>query len=256
METFTNEPRVVASDDATPIIQLATAPRPIPPSPPRTFDFNKLILPGAIILAAVMISGSVLYSRLSNGTALIKDPGNAGPVEVTIGDSPVWGDQKAAVTVVEFGDYQCPFCKRYFDNVQSAIINQYVNTGKVKFVWKDFAFLGPESTWAAESARCAKDQGKFWEYHNYLYSHQGGENVGAFSKDNLKKFAAAVGLNITSFNNCLDSDKYAQQVQEETQYGSTVGVKGTPATFVNGVLISGAVPFSQIQAAIEAALKD
>ena len=220
----------------------------------RKMDKTKLILPGSIILAALLISGSVMYSRPS-GTAAIGDkPELAGPVKVDISGSPFLGAANASVTIVEFGDYQCPFCRLYFENIQKKLSEEYIGTDKVKFVWMDYAFLGEESMWSAQAARCAGEQDKFWQYHDHLYSHQGGENVNAFSKANLKKFAASLGLNTNAFNSCLDSDKYATEIQEQTQYGSSIGVTGTPATFINGVKISGAVPYSQIKAAVEAIL--
>lgn len=137
---------------------------------------------------------------------------------------------------------------------ETNIIKDYVNTGKAKFVWKDYPFLGQESKMAAQAGRCAKDQGKFWEMHNYLFSHQNGENQGTFSKENLKKFAVELGLNTNDFNNCMDSAKYEKAVNDALTYGQSVGVNGTPATFVNGKLISGAAPFSEFKTAIDAEL--
>jgi protein-disulfide isomerase len=249
------EPQLTDAPESEPIVLLADA--PIVPQPIRnSFDKTKLILPVAILLAGIMISGSILYNRLAAGQALIA--GNTQkqgqPVKVDLGSSPFLGNKNAPVTVVEFGDFQCPFCRSYFQNNQPSIINEYVNNGKVKFVWKDYAFLGQESMWAAEAARCASDQNKFWEYHNYLYSHQSSENSGAFSKNNLKKFAQTLGLDSTKFNSCLDSDQYAGDIQKETQYGNSIGVGGTPASIINGTFISGAVAYSEIKAAIEAAL--
>ncbi len=229
------------------------------PRPEPRFDKTKLLIPGAIIIAGLLVSFSVLYGRVGAGQALIA--GNdmlkqAAPVEVNIEGAPVLGDANAPVTVVEFGDFQCPFCERYFTDTQAGIVADYLNSGKVKFVWKDYAFLGEESTLSAQAARCAGDQGKFWEYHDYLYSHQGAENVGAFSKANLKKFAQAIKLNLPTFTSCLDSGTYASAVTESTKYGSSIGVTGTPATFVNGRLIVGAVPYTDIKSAIESALQN
>lgn len=198
-------------------------------------------------------------------------PGAKVDIKVTNSD-PSKGQANAKVTVVEFADFQCPFCgafsglsDRDVKSMQSRdatwqpaepnIIKDYVDSGKARFVWKDYPFLGQESNWSGEAARCAQDQGKFWEYHDYLYSHQGGENQGAFSKDNLKKFAVTLGLNATDFNNCLDNGKHTKDLQDAVTYGQSVGVNGTPATFVNGVLISGAAPYSQFKTAIDAALK-
>lgn len=256
MEQF--EPQLTESGDTEPVVIMADA--PVVTHAPAGFDKTKLILPGAIILAGLMISGSMLFSRLSAGQALLNNQQQqavvAGqPVQVKTDGNPMLGDPKAPVTVVEFGDFQCPFCERYFTHNQPAIINDYVNTGKVKFFWKDYAFLGQESFWAAEAARCANDQGKFWDYHDYLYSHQGAENSGAFSKAKLQAFAVALGLNSSQFNNCLNTDKYLAAIQQETQYGNSVGVQGTPTTFINGTLVSGAVPYSQLKSAIDAALE-
>ena len=125
-------------------------------------------------------------------------------------------------------------------------------------VWRDFAFLGPESFWAAEAARCANDQGKFWQYHDILFNRQNGENQGAFVKDNLKKFAGELGLDQTVFDNCLDGGKYTQAVKDDTDYGRSVGVNGTPATFINGEIVEGvnqADPFASFKNVIEKYLK-
>ncbi len=209
-----------------------------------------------------MVSGAVIYSRdgSTGQNALVggQQKVEIKKIDIEVKNAPMLGDANAPVTIIEYGDFQCPFCQRYAQNVQSAIISEYVNSGKAKFVWKDYAFLGQESLWAAEAARCANDQGKFWQYHDYVYSHQGQENSGAFAKPNLKKFAQALGLNISQFNNCLDSGKYTAFIQQETQQGSTYGVSGTPATFVNGRLVAdpngnsvGAAPFSVFKSAID-----
>jgi protein-disulfide isomerase len=240
--------------------------KPVPPMLPQhgtpdskpPFDRSKLLIPGAIILAGLIISASILYSRLEAGQTLL----NGSTVTVTpktkvsvnVAGAPMLGKTSAPVTVVEFADYQCPFCERFFKTNQSAIVADYVNSGKVKFVWMDYAFLGQESIWAAEAARCANDQGKFWQYHSYLFNHQGAENSGAYSKAKLKEFAVALGLNTAQFNTCLDSDTHLADVQKDTKYGSSLGVSGTPATFINGILITGAVPYSDIKSAIDAAL--
>ncbi len=107
-------------------------------------------------------------------------------VNVDSGSLPALGDPNAPVAVVEFADFQCPFCERFFSTTESDLIKNYVNTGKIRFIFRNFSFLGPDSTTAAEGAYCANEQGKFWEYHNYLYQHQGPENSGTFSQANLE----------------------------------------------------------------------
>jgi protein-disulfide isomerase len=109
------------------------------------------------------------------------------------------------------------------------------------------AFLGDESIWAAEASECANDQGKFWEYHDLLFQSQNGENQGAFNKDNLKGFAAKLGLDTAKFNECLDSGKYTAQVQSDSDAGSQLGVRSTPTFVVNGQPLVGAQPFETFQ---------
>jgi protein-disulfide isomerase len=117
------------------------------------------------------------------------------------------------------------------------------------------AILGNESQWAAEASECAAEQDKFWEYHDKLFDSQNGENQGAFSKDNLKKFAADLNLDTAKFNDCLDSGKYASAVQEQTQTGQQIGVSSTPTFVINGVPVVGAQDFNAFQQIIEAQLK-
>lgn len=174
-----------------------------------------------------------------------------GKVDVKNGNYPALGDSSAKVTIVEFADFQCPFCDRLQKDSFPSIKKDYIDTGKVQYYYRNYAFLGQESTWAAEAASCANEQGKFWEYHDYLFNHQGQENGGTFSKDNLKKFAADLGLDSGKFNNCLDTDKYKSAVEQDTSQGQQAGVNGTPALFVNGNIIVGAVPYTQIKAAID-----
>ena len=124
----------------------------------------------------------------------------------------------------------------------------------MRFGYFNFAFLGDESVWSAEAAECAGDQDAFWEYHDYLFSHQNGENQGSFSKDNLKGFAAAMGLDTKAFNTCLDSGKYTQFVQDQTNKARELGVQSTPTFAVNGQGVTGAQPFDAFQKIIEGIL--
>ena len=130
---------------------------PMSPAPKPPFDKSKLLIPGAILVAGLLVSSSVLFARLGTGQALIGGPqqtaGPVAPVEVDISGAPMLGQANAPITVIEFGDFQCPFCERYFKDTEASIIRDYVQTGKVKFIWKDYAFLGPESTRSAEAAR-------------------------------------------------------------------------------------------------------
>jgi protein-disulfide isomerase len=161
------------------------------------------------------------------------------------------GDPNASVTMIEFSDYQWPYCGRFATGAGRQIITDYVETGKVRFGYFNFAFLGDESQWAGEAAECAGDQNSYWQFHDYLFSHQNGENQGAFSKDNLKKFAADMGLDTQTFNDCLDSGKYTQLVQDQTNFGRQLGVQSTPSFLINGTGVVGARDFSTFQQIID-----
>lgn len=129
-----------------------------------------------------------------------------------------------------------------------------MDKGQVRFVFRHLAFIGDESIWAAEASECANEQGHFWEYHDKLFAEQGGENEGTFSRDNLKRFAADLGLDTEQFNQCLDSDQYRAKVQQESAEAQRLGVRSTPTVFVNGQLIRDGSNYQVLQTAIEAAL--
>jgi len=129
-----------------------------------------------------------------------------------------------------------------------------VGSGDVKFVWHNMAFLGPESVWAAEAAECAADQGRFWDYRDKLFAEQDGENQGTFDKDNLKRFAAEIGLDTQQFAACLDSGRHAEAITAERGQGMHEGVRLTPTLFVNGRKIEGVPSFDRIRQLVEDAL--
>ncbi len=166
------------------------------------------------------------------------------------------GDPNAPVKLVEYADFQCPYCMRYWKETEPQIIEQYVKTGKVYYEYHSVgAFIGPESGAAAQAAYCAGDQGQFWQYHDALYSHWTGENVGDFAAPNLKQFATTLGLDRSAFDTCLDSGKYASRIQQDVKDARAAGVQATPSFLINGQLLEGAQPFAVFQQAIEAALK-
>jgi len=139
--------------------------------------------------------------------------------------------------------------------VEPTLLKDYVDTGKVTLVYKNSAFLGQESVWAAQASECAADQAKFWQYHDLLFARQNGENQGAFTEDKLIGFAQELELDMTKFEPCLKNDQTLARVQADTQEGQTAGVRGTPSFFVNGVPLVGAQPIEAFRTAIEQALK-
>lgn len=233
---------------------------------PTESSRSNILIPAAIVVAGVVIAAAVLYGGGFGGRTTVPGAAQTPPPVVTgslADDDPALGDPNAPVTFVEFGDFQCPFCNRFFREAEAQIIERYVKTGKVRFVYRDFAFLGEESVRSAEAAECADEQGKFWLYHDRLYNfiwdnyfgkNQNGENVGAFSTGNLERLAAETGLDAGSFKECLSSRRYKAEVEKDTADGRAAGASGTPTAFINGKILVGALPFGQFEAAIEEAL--
>jgi protein-disulfide isomerase len=148
--------------------------------------------------------------------------------------APVEGDEDAPITIIEFGDYQCPKCKDWFQNEKSKITSNYITKGIAKLYFLDSAWLGDDSIAAAQAAYCADDQGKFIEYHSTLYTNQAGIQDGWANMDALKQFATDLELDAEMFNECLDSGIYADRVSHNTEVGASLGVVGTPYFFIVG----------------------
>jgi protein-disulfide isomerase len=165
------------------------------------------------------------------------------------------GDPNAPVKIIEYSDFQCPYCARFSKDTEQLLIDTYVATGKVYFEYHSFGeFIGPESVRAAEAAYCAGDQGKFWEMHDIIFANQTGENVGAYTDKRLTAFAKTLGLEMGAFDTCFSGGKYAQQVSQDAVDGRQAGVESTPSFVVNGKVLVGAQPFSAFQTEIEAIL--
>ena len=171
-------------------------------------------------------------------------------INVDVDDDPVLGNKNAPVTIVSFEDYQCPFCGRAFQQTYPLLKKEYIDTGKVKYVYRDFPLsFHPNAQPAAEAAECADEQGKFWEFHDGLYKNQ--ESLGLSLYTQL---ASQLGLDTNKFQQCVDSGKYRQEVQNDFAYGSQVGVSGTPTFFINGIMLVGAQPYQAFQQVIDAEL--
>jgi len=148
--------------------------------------------------------------------------------------SPVEGQDDAPITIIEFGDYQCPNCKKWFQQEKSSITADYILTGIAKLYFVDLAWAGDDSLMAAEASYCADDQGKYMEYHSTLYNNQGGIQDGWANSDSLKQFAIDLGLDSEMFDECLDSGKYSDRVSYNTQVATSNDVEGTPHFFIVG----------------------
>jgi protein-disulfide isomerase len=165
-------------------------------------------------------------------------------------DDAVKGSKDAAITIVEFSEYQCPYCKMYFENTYQQLLKEYVETGKVKYVFRDYPLdFHPEAYPAALAAECVRDQKgdeSYFLMHDKLF-----ENQETLSTANYEKWADELGANKAKFKECFDSDKFKDEILKDLTDGKNVGVRGTPAFFVNGRFISGAVPFEYFEAMIE-----
>lgn len=181
----------------------------------------------------------------------------SGPVEVPIDNSHSIGEPDAPVVIVEYTDFQCPFCSRHFQQTFPAIVEQYVNTGLVRYVFKDFPLnsIHPQAAKAAEAARCAGDQEQYVEMHDLLFANQQ-EWSGKDPINIFVGYAEQLGLDSDSFSECLTSGQYEAAVNGDLQEGIGFGVTGTPAFFLNGYPLSGAQPLSVFQQAIESLLAE
>jgi len=142
--------------------------------------------------------------------------------------SPILGDSNAPITVLEWGDYQCTFCYRFHETTLDIINDDFIKTGKVKLVFKDFPLNGPDSLLAAEASYCAEDQEKYWQYHDELYKNWGGERTGWITRESLDRFAVTVVLDLVDFNTCLDEHKYQNRVITLHEFGKEIGIDATP----------------------------
>jgi len=172
--------------------------------------------------------------------------------EVSGGSAPTLGSASAPVTIIEFSDFQCSFCKRFWAETLPKLKEAYINTGKARFIYRHFAILGKHSEQAALASECAAEQGKFWEYHDQLFKNQGGL---AFTEAKLKQYARDIGLNSGAFGTCLGTGKYKEKVERETLAAADLGGRGTPFFIVNQHLLVGAQPYVVFQKMIDEELK-
>ena len=187
-----------------------------------------------------------LIAELKKGGPALRIVMDAPRYDITVAAAdPALGSASAPVTIVEFSDFQCPFCQRVAPTLKQV---QKTYGDKVRIVWKDFPLtqIHPEAFKAGEAAHCAGEQGKFWEYHDRLFANQQ-----ALQADSLKKHAADLGLDTAKFNACVDSAKYGDRVREGVAQGSRLGVNSTPTLYVNGRMLSGAQPYEIIAAIID-----
>ncbi|MSS74626.1 DsbA family protein [Candidatus Pacearchaeota archaeon] len=205
------------------------------------------ILLGAVVLVGILyfMAGGSVTGNIISGSAL----GDFNSDDL-MDDDAVKGDSDAPVTIVEFSDFQCPFCGKWFLQTYPQIEKEYIDTGKVKMVFRDFPLnFHQYAQVAGEAAECVRDQGgddAYWEFHDILFTKQA-----QLSDTNVKAWAKAAGYDVTE---CLADGTFRQEVLDDMADGQAAGVSGTPGFLINGKLISGAQPFSVFKQAIDAAL--
>lgn len=248
-----------------------------------------LSVPAAIIVGSIIISFSILIGgdvirfkkpgSLANDTAptaptqnnqppaQAAPPEDSGPVQVSVDDDAVLGDKNAPVTLIEFSDYECPFCKRYFQETYPQLKKDYIDTGKVKLVFRDLPlpFHDPMATTEAIAANCAKEQGgdsAYYKFHDQVFTKTT-SNGNGLTKDQLYQIAKENGLNDANFRSCLDSEKYKDEVAKDNTDAAAAGASGTPTFFIgksssNGTITAtklvGAQPYASFKALIDSQL--
>jgi protein-disulfide isomerase len=234
---------------------------------------NKLV--ATILLAAILVSGALVYVgyNFANGNisedafevavnnyaakqqaAAQKAQAEASKPQLITqedltDDDAFLGEEDAPVTIVEFSEYQCPYCKRHFDQVMPQIKEKYIDTGKVKYIFRDFPLeFHDQALPAALAAECAGDEGndKYFEMHDKLF-----ENQADLSEEKIKELAEEIGLDMSSFDDCFDNETYKEEVEKDAADGKSIGVTGTPAFIINGWGLKGAQPFSEFEKLIE-----
>lgn len=206
---------------------------------------------GAGLLVAATALGVVLAVNVG---------GSEEAPTATTAEDRVLGEAAAPVTIVEYGDFKCPFCARFFAETEPRLRSEYIDTGKVRLVWRDFANIDAESPVAARAGRCAHAQDSFWEFHDSLYTYiwdtyySRGTNVEGQSVYPFEELAEQAGLDVARFTDCLQAGTYTEAVAADRRQGQQQGVRGTPTFFVDGERLVGAQPFGVFRELLETAL--
>ena len=179
------------------------------------------------IIIGVIVGGFLgTYGINSDNSEIIT------PAKLIENGSPFLGNPDAPITILEWGDYQCTFCYKFHQETLQIINEDFIKTGKVKVVFKDYPLNGPDSKLAAEASYCAQDQEKYWQYHDEVYRNWGGERTGWITREALTEFAQVVNLDTEKFNKCLDDNKYESKVNSLYEFGNDIGIDATPSFLV------------------------
>lgn len=207
-------------------------------------------IPFAIVIAGLLISGTLYFSRDRVSVADPTAVGSAKIVKVDEDDDYILGNPEAPVTFVNFGDLRCSFCAEFQRTIKPTIVEKYVKTGKVKYVYRDFITMGENSILAAGGANCAGEQGRYWDFTNNLHTNRAGYNT-IYTKKSLTDIASSLGLDKQVFTECLAVGKYVDEIEKDTKAAIAAGASGTPTVFINGVMVEGINPLSLYESIIE-----
>jgi len=218
----------------------------------ETVEPEKIIIRNAEdVIGSLQTQQSTQRSLSTNSPSIIS---------ISLDDDPVKGNPDAPITIVEFSDFQCPFCAKFHSTTLPQLEANYIDSGKVKFVYRDFPIqsIHPNAVPAAFAAECADEQGMFWEYHDLVFENQKKWQglSGSVMIDTFEQYALELGLNTSDFNTCFESGKYVDEVTKDLQDGASYGITGTPGFFIGNdelgyVKIIGAQPYAVFQQVIE-----
>ncbi len=209
-----------------------------------------------LLVATLIVAGGVIFVTamvIFRSQALIQSIITPASIDFPQSEGMTMGDPGAPVIIEEFSDFQCPACQFFHEETLGQVVDQYVKTGDVYFIFRNFPFIGNDSQAAALGGFCAAEQGLFWEYSTILFANQIGENVGSFSTARLEAMADIIGLD-AEFAQCLSEGRYQNLVDADFQAAQDAGVNATPSFLINGELVTGALPFEAFQSYIEQAL--
>lgn len=210
-----------------------------------------VLICGVFFIAAIVYAGPQIAQKIF-------------PSQVTAADEQLrdttenntMGDPQAPIKIIEYGDFQCPYCLQFWRETEPQLIEEYVNTGIVYFEFRAFPIIGPESFSAAEGAYCAGDQGKFWEFHDTLFANWTGENVGNYTHEKLIQYADSLALDTEVFEQCLSDGKHKETVEQDQAEAEADHVQATPTFIINGNIVEGSQSFEVMKHIIEELLNN
>lgn len=206
---------------------------------------------GALFVGVLIFKGPEIVQNLFPAQVAVAEEQ---PRDITQDNT--MGDPNAPIKIIEYGDFQCPYCLQFWRETEPQLIEEYVNTGLVYFEFRAFPIIGPESFSAAEGAYCAGDQGKFWEFHDTLFTNWTGENVGDYTHEKLIQYADSLALDTQLFEQCLSDGKHKETVEQDRVEAEASNVRATPTFFINGNIVEGAQPFEVMKHIIEELLNN